>query len=180
MADRAVLTARQREELQRALTGDREARLYRRVLALLEVDVGRPVTEVAKDLHVSRRSVHTWLRSYRASGLEALVEQPRPGRPSVWDEESRDLLEQLLGQSPEAYGYLATTWTVPLLREQLEHSRGRLLSAKTVRRELHARGYSWKRSRYVLEPDPERGEKGAPSAAALGPPGAAAGDPGGR
>ncbi len=77
MADRGVLTTRQREELRQALTGGQEARLYRRVLALLEVDEGRPVTEVAKDLHVSRRSVRTWLRSYRASGsLEALACTP--------------------------------------------------------------------------------------------------------
>jgi Winged helix-turn helix len=56
-------------------------------------------------------------------------------------------------------GYFAVNWTVPLLQEQLEHGTGERLSDDTIRRELRRMGYAWKRSRYVLDPDPEEEKK---------------------
>lgn len=168
-----ALTAPQRQEVQHALVRCESVRRYRRLLALLEVDRGRPVVEVAGDLQVSRRSVHEWLRAYRVQGsVEGLAEGTRPGRPSRWDADLRAGLERLLGQSPESAGYAATTWTVPLLQEELRHRHGQQLAEDTVRRALHRLGYTWKRARYVLEPDPERGEKGASDTGLPGAPGA--------
>lgn len=171
MTERGRLKSKQRKEIQQALAQGAEVRLYRRLLALLEVDQGRPVVAVARSLQVSRRSVHAWLHTYAAAGtLEALADRPRSGRPPVWDEEGQGWLQQLLAHSPEAYGYQATVWTVPLLQEQMRHLLGERVAARTLRRHLHALGYSWKRSRYVLEPDPERGEKGAPDTSPSGAP----------
>ena len=179
--DRFALNARQREEVEGALVHCHDVRLYRRLLALLEVDQGRPVAQVARSLMVSRQSVYGWLQAYRTCACPAaLAEQPRPGRPSWWDDDLRELLREWLAQSPDAHGYLATTWTVPLLQEHLRHVRGQSFGKNTLRRELHALGYSWKRSRYVLEPDPERGEKDRPDTPLLGAAGAPERGVGGR
>jgi transposase len=56
-------------------------------------------------------------------------------------------------------GYFAAQWTVPLLREYLARRTGRPLSDDTIRRELQRLRYTWKRSRYALDPDPEFGGK---------------------
>jgi transposase len=68
-------------------------------------------------------------------------------------------LKDLMRQRPEARGYFANQWTVPLLQEELFHGTGRYVSADTIRRSLDRLGYVWKRARYVLAPDPEKGKK---------------------
>ncbi len=158
--DRFALTAQQRREVEGALKQCHEVPLYRRLLALLEVDQGRPVAAVAQALSVSRQSVYGWLRTYQGSGhLETLAEHPRSGRPTRWEEGLRELLRRWLAEAPDAHGYEATTWTVPLLQEQVRHVRGWPVGENTVRRQLHALGYTWKRARYVLEADPAWGKK---------------------
>ncbi len=158
--DEFRLTAAQRRRLRGELERTRDARLYRRLLALLEVDQGRPVSEVARSLGVTRQSVHNWLRDYRDQPrVESLRDQPRPGRPSLWNDSLRGALRALLKESPRGHGYWANVWTVPLLQEHLRHERDLSLGEKTLRRELHQLGYTWKRSRYVLAPDPEREKK---------------------
>jgi transposase len=69
------------------------------------------------------------------------------------------LLQTLLILSPEWFGYYATHWTVPLLKNQLRQNTGEEYSSDTIRRWLHELGYVWKRPRYVLAPDPEREKK---------------------
>jgi hypothetical protein len=54
---------------------------------------------------------------------------------------------------------LANVWTVPLLQEHLRHEGWRPFGDRTLRRELHDLGYTWKGSRFVLAPDPELEKK---------------------
>jgi transposase len=122
-----------------------------------------PVARVADRLGVARRTVYYWIDSYREAGdPAALTDAPRSGRPSLWADDSRALLRSLLADhAPDALGYPAVNWTAPLLREHLGQSTGTTPSDETIRRELQRLGYVWKRSRYVLEPDPEREKKTA-------------------
>jgi transposase len=172
--DPITLTAWQRRRLQRQLRAARDARLYRRTLAVLEVGRGEPVASVARRLGVTPRAVYFWVESYaRDHDPEALRDRDRPGRPALLTEGDRDLLRGLLlGQSPQDLGYFATEWTVPLLQEHLARRTGRRPSDDTVRRELDRQGFAWKRSRYALDPDPElRGKKAADPLANQAPPG---------
>ncbi len=61
------LTAPQRQQLLAQLRSTPDAGLYRRTLALLEVDQGRPISEVARLLRVGRRTVHYWIQAYTNS-----------------------------------------------------------------------------------------------------------------
>jgi transposase InsO family protein len=54
--------------------------MEQRYRAVLEVEAGCPVTEVAERNGVSRQSVHAWVRRYRAGGLAALAD--RSHRPA--------------------------------------------------------------------------------------------------
>jgi transposase len=157
------LTSYQRRRLCRQLAEARDARLYRRTLAVLEFDRGRSAADIAAMLRVSRQSVSNWVGAYAlAHDPTALADADRPGRPPLLAEDADDLLRRLLGCSPQDLGYPATTWTVPLLQEQIQHETGQRPSDDTVRRKLHQLDYVWKRPRYVLDPDPElRGKKEA-------------------
>jgi transposase len=156
-----LLTATQRQRLERELALARDAALFRRIFALLQIDAGRPFGEVAHQLRVSPRSVYRWIERYHAhASLEGLRRQPGQGRPRRWDERLEAFLPAVLARSPKDFGHLATGWTVPLLQQVLAQGRPEpALSEDTIRRRLHERGYVWKRFRYVLSPDPQREKK---------------------
>jgi transposase len=155
------LSAAQRRALERELARARDAALFRRILALLEVDAGCPLGEVAQRLRVDRRSVQRWVAQYRSQpNLETLRHQPGQGRPRRWDQSLEARLEVALSQRPTDLGYVGTGWTVPLLQQWLAHDQpGPPLSVATLRRRLRERDYVWKRFRYVLNPDPQREKK---------------------
>jgi transposase len=167
-------------KLEQALAQCHDKRFFRRLLALRQVDQGASISQVAVNLGVSRQSIHNWLRVYRTTGrLDSLEDRPHPGRPSLWDQWPGGGIAELLSQSPQDLGYFAGDWTVPLLAEHVRHTHGQEPSWSTLRRRLHALGYTWKRSRYVLEPDPEL-EKKTSYFAAIGPFAAAQRNLGGR
>ncbi len=154
------LTSRQRQRLQEELKRARDARVVKRILALLQVDEGVPATEVAACLGVTRQSLYNWARRFKAGGgRRALRDRPRPGRPPKLSGPVRRLLVWLLKQPPDAFGYRATGWTVALLRLHLAKRMDVHVSDDTLRRALHQQDHAWKRPRYVLRPDPDREKK---------------------
>jgi transposase len=154
------LTPQQRFRLRRQLRDTDDLGTYRRTLALLELDRGQAATEVASRLGVSRRAVHDWIDTYRHRPVpRSLATHHSTGRPSEWDEDARAILRGTLHQEPDHFGYQATGWTVPLLQAHLALWGLTELSDATLRRQLHALGYVWKRPRYVLDPDPRRAAK---------------------
>src|SRR3954470_9571892 len=138
-----------RKRLAVALETAREARVYRRVEALLLVAEGQTVTEAARRCHVDRSSVHRWLRQYGAGRNAAvLADRSRSGRPRQRSRLTPQRLAAVLARDPRRCGYQATSWTVPLLAHDLA-AKGIAVSPRTLRRRLHEAGYRWKRPRYV-------------------------------
>jgi transposase len=156
--DTLTMTYWQRRHLERQLHSTRDARVYRRTLAVLEVANGESIASVARRLRVTPRAVYHWVASYgRDHAPDALADRDRSGRPRLLTPADQELLRELLSCSPQGRGYFAAQWTVPLLREHLARRTGRPLSDDTLRRELQRLRYTWKRSRYTLDPDPEFG-----------------------
>ena len=144
------LSGADRKRLAAALEAAREARVYRRVEALLLVAEGQSVAEAARRCHVDRSSVHRWLGQYGARrDATALADRPRSGRPRRSGRLTPRRLAAVLARDPRRCGYQATSWTVPLLAHYLAARDGIAISARTLRRRLHAAGYRWKRPRYV-------------------------------
>jgi transposase len=165
--DSLQLTSSQRRQLQQQLHHPPDVRSYRRTLAILEIDQGQSIAEVADLLGVTRQSVYNWVEAYRqAPAPQSLLDQYGTGRPSLWTEPLQTLLLTCMDQRPNELGYAAVNWTVPLLREHLYRRGGQWLSDDTIRRQLDRLGYVWKRFRYVLPPDPECEKKTAHSQAA--------------
>jgi transposase len=145
------LTRRDRRRLERQLKDAPTIRVYRRTLALLEIADGRAVSEVARLLRASRAAVNDWVARYTEHrDPTSLVDLPVPGRPSFWAGETGGILREALEQSPDALGYMAVNWSVPLLRTHIEKETGSRPSAATVSRELHRLGYVWKRPRHTI------------------------------
>lgn len=164
---RMPLNARQRRQLHHQLRTARQARLYRRTLAMVEVAQGKPIVHIARSLGVSRRSLYYWQQRYTVQhDPAALCDHKGSGHPSVWTPQLRAILEQSLEQKPDQWGYHASEWTVPLLIEHVAAQSGQRVSDSTVRRQLRRMEYVWKRPRYGLQPDPAREKKARHSPAA--------------
>lgn len=149
--DRTRLGSADRRRLAAALRAARQARVYRRLEALLLVAEGLSVAEAAQRCRVDRSSVHRWLAQYLAQHrTEALADRPRSGRPREASRLTPRRLAAAMARDPRRCGYLATTWTVPLLAHYLAVHDGIEVSQRTLRRRLHEAGWRWKRPRYVF------------------------------
>jgi len=145
------LTRQERRRLEKHLKTTHDVRVYRRTLALLELDEDRSVADIARLLHMSREAVYRWVAIYSAARRpSALVDRPRTGRPTFWSEEAQAILQDALSHSPDEWDYKAVNWTVSLLREHVERESGCKPSDATVRRELRRQDFVWKKSRHVL------------------------------
>src|SRR3954469_18690089 len=110
------LSGADRKRLAAALETAGEARVYRRVEALLLVAEGQSVAEGPRRCRVDRSSVHRWLAKCGVGrDAAALVDRPRSGRPRQSSRLTPRRLAAVLARDPRRCGYLATSWTVPLL-----------------------------------------------------------------
>ena len=57
--------------------------LVRRARIVL-LAAGVPLDRIAREVGVDRNVVRTWVDRYRAGGLAALQDRPRPGRPRTF------------------------------------------------------------------------------------------------
>ncbi len=80
--------------------GEVQVRVFQRARILLLVDEGLNDAEVMAQVGVSRATVNRIRRRYGAEGLAAIREQPRPGRPNIFDGEVRAKLTALACSNP--------------------------------------------------------------------------------
>jgi transposase len=154
-----ALTGAERGALRAAAAAERRARVWRRYRAVLLLGDGEPPPAVARALGCSSSSVYNWAAAWRRAGVAGRREGAHRGGPRRLDAAGDRLVEEALAGDPQARGYRATGWTVPLLRAELAAA-GYAVSARTVRRALRRLDYRWKRPKYVLgRPDPAYGAK---------------------
>jgi transposase len=154
------LSEQEQRQLSETLRRTHDAHLYQRTLAVLECSQGKPVTEVARSLQVTRQSIHNWVtRFLHTRQVADLVDGQRCGRPRRMGMAVDQLLQALMLVPPARFSYHATHWTVPLLQDQLRQNLGQSPGDTTVRQSLHRLGYRWKRPRYVLLSDPLKEKK---------------------
>jgi len=95
--------------------GELTAKVYRRALGLLELDRGQTYTTVSKTLQVTIPTLSKWAAKYRESGLQALQDQPRSGRPVEIDGNQRAKVTALAcSDPPEGYAQ----WSLRLLADK--------------------------------------------------------------
>ena len=96
--------------------GELPVKIYRRALALLELNRGKTYTAVAETVEVTNITVSTWSKKYREVGLTMLTDQPRSGRPLEIDGAQRAKVTALAcSDPPEGYA----RWSLRLLAEKV-------------------------------------------------------------
>jgi len=95
--------------------GQHQAKVYKRALALRELDRGQTYSRVAEIVGVTLASVSNWARNYRADGLRCLADKARSGRPIEIDGKVRAQITALAcSNPPKGYGQ----WSLRLLADK--------------------------------------------------------------
>lgn len=128
---------------------------------LLLCAAGRKPTEIATFLFCSRSSVYRIVRAYRQGTLGLSVDAQgqliAPIRTTVLMPWLKRSLQALLKAPPRAHGWCRTRWSCESLAATLNVKHGLEVSAETLRRWLHERGWVWKRPQLVAKDrDPNR------------------------
>ena len=100
-----VLSGTDHESLFRQMRTTVDARECRRCHALLRLGQGHSVSAVAREFGVSRQTVYNWYDKFQTDSIPGLTDRARSGRPTVWTDERRAMLQQLLGKSPREHGF---------------------------------------------------------------------------
>ena len=138
----AVVNLRAREvvALEGLLRATDDARQFTRAQALLWLDAGESVEEVAERLGVTRQAVYQWgVRFSARTALDCalrVADGPRSGRPRTALEIIDPLLEQVIESDPRDRGYRATVWTASLLQDYLAQEYQCTVSTKSIQRAL--------------------------------------------
>ena len=116
---------------------------------------GHTPATIAAVLGCSLASSYTWAAAWRQAGVSGLQEAQHGGRSRCLDATAEQYGEPLLASDPQAHGYQAPGWTVPLLHRAVTQA-GYAASARTVRRTVRRLGWTWKRPASVRgRPDPD-------------------------
>ncbi len=146
------LTKQERLELNQVRNQASKKGSEKALMILMNAD-GKLAAEIAKTLKRAVQTVRDWLNRYKKKGVKGLERKYSPGRPPEKRDKAKERIEELFKNSPEAYGYCDTTWTVGLLMHDLENHFGEKISKETIARALHGLGYSYKRSRKKASTD---------------------------
>jgi putative transposase len=96
--------------------GQLKARVYKRAVALLELDRGKSYTAAAETTGMTQQTVSVLANKYKQEGLQCLADKPRSGRPIQFDGGQRAKITALAcSEPPEGHGQ----WTLRLLAEKV-------------------------------------------------------------
>jgi transposase len=123
---------------------------WRRGRAVLGYIEGRKVTQLSKELGVTRGSVNRWLQWYEAEGLDGLKSRKPPGATPRLSEEQRAELVEVVERGAIAAGYQSGVWTGPMIADMIEERFGVRYHNHHIPRLLHQLGFSVQRPRKRL------------------------------
>lgn len=149
------LSESEEKELRRLMRHAEKPHIRTKATALWNLSRGKPQREVAEFLGTSTVSVRAWVQRFRVEGAAGLAIRPGRGRPARAQAAE---VEQVVRQSPRAFGLAQTRWTLRALAQVVPSLHG--FSEMGVWKVLHRLGFRYKRGQpHLTSPDPEYEEK---------------------
>lgn len=110
------------DEIQQALKTENNVRLYQRYQVIHLHLQGQTNRKIAKMVNLTEITVGTYLKKYRAQGIEGLFLRHSPGAPRrLTQKQEEQVREIVLNHSPAEAGLKTTmNWTSPLVREWIQ------------------------------------------------------------
>jgi transposase len=148
------LSYKERSELERVLKSCTKSKVYQRAQALLLLDEGAVVEQVAELLRVSRQTLYNWMDRFeqcsKLKPAECLADAARSGRPVTAQGIIEPLIDEIIDADPRDYGFNSTVWTAELIQHYLAEEYGHEVSVRSIGYALERLHIRWKRPRHVL------------------------------
>lgn len=129
---------------------ERDAGTRTRMLIVLQLARGAPVSLMAENLHVARSTIYRVVARFGELGWVGLADRREDNRSSSVDEFFLLKLREAVGGSPQDYGWSRPTWTQELLCAVLAQQTGLRVSQPTMSRCLKVIGARLGRPRAVV------------------------------
>jgi transposase len=127
------------------------ARLVRRITALLDIAQNLPVETIAQRLCISESSVYRWLSAFLLDGYASLAYRCSPGRPAKLTKTQKARLCQLITAGPEKAGYPTGCWSRLLIQNLIQREFGVVYDEQYVCELLRNLGFSFQNARFVSD-----------------------------
>lgn len=134
-------------------------RLYKIARALLLLEENRPVSGVARLLHVSSRTLYDWVDRFilqRFSWLSSLHFRGRGRKPKLTGKQ-KDALHEIIVQGPEKAGYDCGAWNSPMIAQLIQQRFNVTYNPRYLCALLRDLGLSYQKAAFVSDrvEDPE-------------------------
>jgi len=157
--DDFALSGKERVQLEELIAHTHDTRQVLRAYALLWLDDGESVPEVAHRLGVTRQTVYNWagrlVLGAECAFAARLADAPRCGRPCTAAGVIDPLIDAVIERDPRDFAYRSTVWTAALLAEYLRDEHQLTVSDDSVRLAIARLHIRWKRPRHRLALRPE-------------------------
>lgn len=148
------LNSKERVMLEHIISDSGDTRQLLRAYALIWLDEGFSVEEIAQHLKVSRQSIYNWVTRFQQRkdlDIQSRVsDAPRCGRPCTAKGIIDSLIEEVIDTDPQLLGYNSTGWTASLLVAYLNQEHKIEVSSDSVSLALARLKIRWKRPRHNL------------------------------
>jgi len=126
-----------------------------RIAAFLLMLAGWKSTQVSELFGLSRWGAVKLIQKANREGLDAIVDHPRPGRPSQIGKEVLAALDEALSKSPQDYGLSRNHWDGVVVVEYLKRFHSIKIHVRHAQRTIRKLGYTLRRPvyRYVQATD---------------------------
>jgi transposase len=113
--------------------------------AVLAVESGQPVGQVANAYRVNRTTLFRWVRRFAAEGKRGLERRPGSGRPRLLARFDMEALNDIVLEPASHFGFETDLWTVGRLRQVIRERYGQAVSPDTVWRRLRDAGFTYQK-----------------------------------
>ena len=142
------LTKPEEQELQQTVKATSErVDTVRRARALLAVAAGRTHAKAGQEAGLSREGVSKVVRRFNQRGLDVLDIAAGRGRKATYTSTQQARILAEVQRQPDREADQSATWSLMMLRQALRKTELPHIAKETIRKVLHASGYSYQRTR---------------------------------
>lgn len=110
--------------------------------AVLAIERGQPVGQVAEAFDVDRTTIFRWVRRFAKEGSRGLERRAGSGRPALLAVFDMEALNDIVLEPASHFGFETDLWTVGRLRQVIQEHYGVTVSRGTVWRRLRDAGFT--------------------------------------
>lgn len=112
--------------------------------------------EIAVRLNLHVNTVRKWINEFNASGIQGILEKPKPGRRPKFDRQLEKRIVRITCRKPERLGLPFMNWSLRKLKVYLERKQIARISVEELRRILLSHGVAFRKSRRkMISEDPD-------------------------